>query len=75
MSAHNCHCDTLNREFPAGRGRTAEPNAKAPPRQPIWRAAFASFGTAALRLHRLREVRMEMLNNALEKLEYKEGDE
>ena len=66
----------MNRDFAGGESeRRPQTSDQISSHRSLWRAAFVSFGNAALRLHRLREVRMDLLNNALEKLEYKDTDE
>ena len=69
MDAHNCHCNDEFRRDVSGSLTNRQRNA--------WRNAFATLASPMIRLHRLRNIRTQMLREALGDLDDcdKRGDD
>jgi len=72
---HEFDAATARRRGAAGRSNNSNGTNDRTPGWKTWRKAFTSFGDAAVRLHRLRELRAKMLDNALKQFEFDASDE
>ncbi len=76
MNGQNCHCkDTYQGRLSSWLGHIGSPDSLARRHRFAWRSALAGLASPMLRLHHLRNVRTQMLHEALGDLDGCENTE
>lgn len=70
MNHHHCHCDDQHRARLSGWVRTDEsPKSVSGWHRSAWRNALSGLASPIVRLHQLRNLRTQMLRNALDDMD------